>query len=197
MMFETGLGNAVEIGGQRMAERVSEAYPGLMLSAVGRPIVQGFVLRPLQLYAFYVQVPDVLETSLQMLSIMPPLPPRARQGGARVPVSSPGGRVAAEDVTPDAMTVSPIVGPTDARREYRSHVRAAIIDAMLDNSRALPLGPSDRLMVVASAAANTSVPVHQRSKQLILAISSEDLTAFREGKITRDEAKRRIVETQF
>ena len=35
------------------------------------------------------------------------------------------------------------------------------------------------------------------SRKLILSIKGEDLAAFRAGKITRDEAKQRIVDTRF
>ena len=35
------------------------------------------------------------------------------------------------------------------------------------------------------------------ARQLVLSIKSEDLIALNEGKITRDEAKQRIVDTRF
>jgi hypothetical protein len=206
VMFELGLKNAVELGGQKLAERVSAMYPGLYLSSDGSPVVHGVVVRQLGLYMFTVRVPDILETSLQMLSMMrggmrPPLPMPARSVGTQ-PVAVEGRTNATGGgVAPDEMRVSPVVGSPDFEPdgEYRAQVKAALTSAMLDNSRALPLDADDTLMVVATGAdSGAASPLYRPvSKQLILTIKSSDLSAYREGRITREEALRRISETHF
>jgi hypothetical protein len=118
-----------------------------------------------------------------------------RPPGAQ-PVGS-SGRVAADVgvVASDPMTSDPAPRP-----DYRLQVRGALIDAILDNSGGLPLLPTDTLLIYASGIEDPAgfssllkVPVIKD----VLKASGADLIAFRQGKLSRDEAKQRIKITSF
>ena len=148
------------------------------------------------LYVFQVQVPNVSLTLLVMNMIMNPSPaqPVARSVVQDRRVSADG--VVAED---PLESLPGAVRPPDFEAEYRAHVRDALVDAMLDNSGALPMGPTDTLLVVASGI-DPVVPnalYRSQSRKLVLKVKGADLASFRQGTITRDEAKQRIQATSF
>ena len=69
---------------------------------------------------------------------------------------------------------------------------------LLDNSGAVPLKDGQRLEIAASGLEMTRGPLYpDNSRKLVLVITAADLSAFRQGKITRDEAKARIKEARY
>jgi hypothetical protein len=85
-------------------------------------------------------------------------------------------------------------------RDYRVQVRDALIDAILDNSGALPMKPTDHLLVVASGIDTVvSNPLDRRvpANSLVLKVKASDLVEFREGKIRREDARARIQARSF
>ena len=71
---------------------------------------------------------------------------------------------------------------------------------MLDSSTVLQSLRNDQWLTVVAIPVDVLVtnPYYRNtSRKLILSIKGEDLAAFRAGKITRDEAKQRIVDTRF
>jgi hypothetical protein len=81
-------------------------------------------------------------------------------------------------------------------------VREKLIDSLLDWSHMLPLKAGEQVTIVAKDMLDvqTLQPTDLSSRsyrQLILSIKSEDLLAFRQGKVTRDQAKEKIVDTRF
>jgi hypothetical protein len=95
------------------------------------------------------------------------------------------------------MAVSPPSFDTD--REYTTYVRSALIDAMLDSSGMFSISPEERLTVVVSGIDHPAPnPLYRaNSQKLILTISGSDLIGLRQGRLSRDEAKERIVEERF
>jgi len=90
------------------------------------------------------------------------------------------------------------VTTADFDKQYSEFVRQAVIDAILDNSGVLQLKDDQMLAVAVIPTSVTGPPSYRNlSATLILSIKGTDLEQLRQGKISRDEAKRRIVETHF
>jgi hypothetical protein len=92
--------------------------------------------------------------------------------------------------------VDPILRNPD--EYYRTEIRNAVMDAMLDHSLALNLGPDERLMVVAKSNEDLLLgAASPDARTTMISVSSADLGAFRAGQISREEARRRMVVTVF
>jgi hypothetical protein len=197
--FEMVLRGAVDLGGQRFAQRAAEVVPSVYLAPSDTPTVTGFPIREKGLFIFEIQVPGILQTGLRTYLEYLNRTPRGHTGpdsGGAKPVAA-GGVSADGAVAPDPMTASPLIADPD--RAYSLDVRAALMDAMIDSSAVLPLGADDMLVIVASG--NDPVgpnPLYRLNpKKLILSVRNADLTEFRQGRITRDEALQRIKESYF
>jgi len=182
-VFERALRSAVELGGQQLATRALVLVPELTLSTEDA-IVRGLRLNG---YGFYfdVQAPSIQSTVL-LLDMA-----AARQRRGVQSVSATG------VVSADA--VGPVPANFDPDREYTSYVRSALVDAMLDSSGVLSVIPGERLTVVVSGIEqpNPNPLYRSNSSKLVLTITAEDLVAFRQGRLTREQAKERIVAERF
>ncbi len=178
-VFERALRGAVELGGQQLAKRALVLAPEFLLSTE-EATVRGVKLTG---YGFYfdVQVPDIQSTII----VLDMMAARQRPSGPSRPVSSLG------NVEDDPMTVSPAF---DTDREYSTYVRAALVDAMLDNSGVLAIGPDDRLTVAVSGIERRGPNPLYRSEsgKLIMTAIGADLIDLRQGRLTREEVKNRI-----
>ena len=183
-VFERALRGAVELGGQQLAKRALVLAPDFLLSTE-EATVRGVRLGG---YGFYfdVQVPDIQSTMI----VLDMMAARQRRGGPSQPVSDMS---AVED---EAMTASPAF---DADREYSSFVRQALTDAMLDSSGVLTIGPNDRLTVAVSGIERRGPNPLYRSEsgKLMMTIIGADLVDLRQGRITRGEARARVVVETF
>jgi hypothetical protein len=98
---------------------------------------------------------------------------------------------AAEDPAMNAI----LQNPDEA---YRTEIRNGVMDAMLDHSLPLNLGPDEKLTVVLKSNEDlllgTASP-NARTTQIT--VSSADLGAFWARQISREEARRRMVVTVF
>jgi hypothetical protein len=87
---------------------------------------------------------------------------------------------------------------TDPQQEYAEFTRQALMDAMLDQAFALPIREKQTLTVsvrtVSPMPANPLDPIQRR---LYLQMKGEDQLALRQNVITRDEAKKRILESRY
>lgn len=188
--FEMVLRTAVETGGQSFARRAAEITPDiaeLSFSTGESPVVSGIADHQLGLYVFQVQVPSVSLT-LQVMNLMINRPPLGR------PAS---GRVAADVVQPDVAVPGrrdAAVGRPDLVWIYRSAVRDALVDAIVDNSGGLPVGPTDTLLIYASGIDPAMQPslLREPTNKLVLKASGADLIAYRQNKLSREELKGRI-----
>jgi len=86
--------------------------------------------------------------------------------------------------------------PNDA---YRSQVREALVDAMLDYSRGLNLGASEWFTVAARRIEDRSrlVPQDTEARTVLMRLSGADLQAFLSGQISREDARRRVDIREF
>jgi hypothetical protein len=82
----------------------------------------------------------------------------------------------------------------DPEEAYRDAVREALMDAMLEHSRGLGVGPTEWLTIAArrNDSGPRLAPVDTEARTIVIKVSGADLTAFLGGQISRDEARRRM-----
>jgi hypothetical protein len=107
-------------------------------------------------------------------------------------VRSPG------DAPSQAASDPILANPNEA---YRSAIRTALVDAMLDHTRGLNIGPSEWLTVAARSsddrlqrdlAAPRLAPADSEGQTNVLSIRGADLASLLAGQITREEAVKRV-----
>jgi hypothetical protein len=206
--FEDLLKMAIKEAGQllvREVDRMTASQVRMPMNFDAAPIASGVVIPDIGPH-FDVQIPGILPSNLQLWALWQQDPfyrkadPRQ---GARQVATNPDKVSAANNAlpSPDAMTNPPTID-FDPARAYTNFAREKLIDTLLDYSRGLPLKPGERVVIVAKDMLDVQ-PMQPTqlsgrvARQLVLSIKSEDLIAFNEGKITRDEAKQRIVDTRF
>ncbi len=193
--YEAAVRQAVLHAGELLAERATVAVPGVQLAPMNEPLVR-FVPTP-EGPVFDVQIPLLLDTGPVLMRMIQQGRPQA---STNVPVSTGQERVTSTGVVQaDPMVPSSVQAANfDADKEYTAFARQALIDVLLDNSAAVPLQDGQRLEIAASGLDVTRGMLYpDTSRKLVLVISSADLTEFRQGKITRDEAKKRIIERKY
>jgi hypothetical protein len=203
LAFEGSLRMAIERAGARLAQKAREVVPNVMLQFEADPIVSGLIVPEVGPH-FDVQIPGIQPTAKQLFVSWRDLrkPAQADSGDPVKPVNQSSNKVGATGLPPaDPMTESPTIG-FDPDREYTTYVREELIDALLDYSTAIPIAPGERLTIVAKdilglMPAQIAALNRMSSRQLILTIKGDDLLLFRTGKLTRDEAKQRIMDTRF
>jgi hypothetical protein len=89
--------------------------------------------------------------------------------------------------------VAPLPDPRDPNEIYTEAIKAKLIDAMLSYGSALRIADNEWL-TIAARATNQALPGNglDDSSSLVLRIKGTDLTAYLIGKITRDEAVKRV-----
>jgi len=198
--FEGMLRNAIQTAGNQLAKKAQIVEPNVLLQFDADPYASGVVV-PGVGPTFEVQVPGILPSQLQLMTIW-----QARRGPDQTgPVkqtstTSPSDNKVNASGLPNAdpMTANPpYFEPT---REYTSNVREALINALLDFGTTLPLNAGETVTII-TRDMPTPAPRGQltanESRQLILTIKTDDLIALRGQKISRDDAKQKIVDTRF
>lgn len=196
-LLEGVIENAVRQGATEVALRAQMSLPVGALF-MGPAKAKGF---PLDGYGlvFHIEIPIILESTVLLSQLSMPEPPGSRTVSGR---GAGAGTTRAAGVAPDdPVTRSPIIGDeflSDPNAFYRTAVRDKLVDVMLDHSRSLSVADAEVLSLVARSADSPGPSsLQDDSRTLILTIKGEVLTLFHTGKITRDEAKKRIVESQF
>ena len=76
---------------------------------------------------------------------------------------------------------------------YRTQIREALIDAMLEHSRSLAVGPGEWLTVAARRSDNRPrLGIDTDAGTVVLSVKGSDLSAFLSGEITPQQARSRI-----
>lgn len=109
----------------------------------------------------------------------------------RAAVSAPSAG-AAPAAAPDATAPEAIL--TDLNEYYRTQIRDALIDAMLEHSRGLNIPPSETLTVAARRTDTRPrlTMVDTEARTVVISLRGGDLAAFLGGQISRDEARQRV-----
>ena len=123
----------------------------------------------------------------------------ASQGLATVAAQSlpgPGAAPAPEPAVPQQADPVLLGDPSEA---YTGEVRAAMIDAMIENSGPLVIGADEWLTVAArdNAPSDPFTPGDHDVTTLVLRIKGSDLNAFRAGQLTLDQARARVEVGEF
>ena len=195
-MYENALRSTIELGGQKLAQQALVLVPELSLATNEPPIVRGVKLDGYG-FIFDVQAPDI-QSSLTLWDMVRQSAgsPRQMAGGQQVSVeraTATSGPVAA-----DPMSNAPAA--FDATKAYTAYVREVLIYSLVDNSVGLALGAAERLTIVASGIDQPNAnPLYRarNMRKLILTITGSDLQDYRQGRITRDQVKQKIIESRF
>jgi hypothetical protein len=113
------------------------------------------------------------------------------QGGS-TPVRNGPAQV---QLPPAAGAAGSVVLPMDPETAYTNEVKSALIDAMLDHSHALTIGPDEWLTVAAhddDMARRLGATEPYEAVTMLFRVKGADLQAFRGGRLTRAEARQRI-----
>jgi hypothetical protein len=153
---------------------------------------------------FYVEIPTLdLSVMLNMEQIERSLQQRAGQQQPRADPQQ------VTDVRPEPRLEAPtaLEGPTAAEslanivaegQKYRATVRLALVDAMLDSSKNLELGPEEWLTI---AARNSEYAMSTNEilnlKTTILRVKGSDLADFLAGRLTKDDARQKVEVREF
>lgn len=180
--MENVLLGAVQNGVDRLAQKINEVAPGVRLFA-GQPHAHGYQVDGVGWF-FDVEVPVIYPGVADLYLDLLPTGPRT-QAQPKVGPLTVGNSVPAQDPMQAAVV-------RDPEGEYRSAIREALIDAMIDFGQ-MPLKPSEMLTVGARGPDPMGGPnVSSDGVLLVLSITGDDLMQFRQGKITRADVKTRI-----
>jgi hypothetical protein len=103
--------------------------------------------------------------------------------------------VQAMTVETDALATASPVSPND---DYTTAVRDALIDAMIEYGRPMGIGPDEWLTVGARDAVGPLTPGElYDATVMVLRIRGADLAAYRENRITKEEARKRVDVREF
>lgn len=188
--FEIVLRRAIQKAELELSQWAQQIVPDVPLTPAAMPVARGEPVGDGSI-AFHVEVPEMLGVPVAVTLLQ-----RLQQdGNAQV---QRVGAAGAQIVTGDPTTGPPQGLTTDKfEQQYSDYVREAVIDSMLDNSGVLTLRDNEMLSVAVIPVSVTLLPGRRPSRDLVLSIKGGDLALLREGKISRDEAKRRMVETHF
>lgn len=189
--FEKALKTAVDVGGQRLAERAKALVPEIMLTPSEVPIARGLRLR--WGYHFDVQVPNIDKTSIAIFE-MYRQPQSSRSQG---PAANQGQPVSSNRLGAPVPDPLGALEAFEADKEYGARVTDALMDTMVDNSAGLTITADEELILSVSAMDPADSRVLLIEPKRILTIKGADLLELRQGKITRDQAKARIQLSSF
>jgi hypothetical protein len=185
-VFEGALRASVMRAGGKLGQWAAE-IANVALIFAREPAVRSVPL-PDNSVVFHIEVSEVLPTSLSLLDQMRKSAPR--QGPTQVGVPGEPRSLPAPS--------SSICKSDSVDQCYTELVYQALIDTILDTASVLPLSAGQTLTVACSPIDVTQSPVlRPPSRQLILMIKGEDIVAMRQGTLSRDAARQRIIERRF
>ena len=226
-VFENVLVSAAQHGAELLGLRVQQIDPSIILLTGTSPRAQGFVISgsgvfvhvdipavdPVVAWAVRTRGRDemadrAIAAVRQVLATVPDPQARtiAQQQLRRLEqrVTPPGagasfvtGAQQASDTSTGAATRPPLMD--DPNLEYEGLVTEQIINAMLDHSHQLGLGADDWLTIAARGNHGPLLAqaAFDDSVTLMLRVKGSDLADFRAGRITRDEARARVIRQEF
>jgi hypothetical protein len=129
------------------------------------------------------------------LQVVPASPTAFPQSGS-IPGISPllTGAVAVGGAAPVAAGAGAAASLGDPQIAFRSEIKNALMDAMLDHSRGLDVAAGEWLVIAARSSDDrpSLAPADNDARTAIIRVSGADLTAFLGGQIPREEAKNRM-----
>jgi hypothetical protein len=211
LTFEDVLLRAIEVAGDELSKQVQQQLNMAVPIQFGfepmAPIVRGW---PIDSYGYHfaVQVPDVAQTGILLAELyrMPgQQAPRPATEAESRPVAS-GGVIKDDPMGPASPGPGPGRSATarasaagfDPIATFHLNVRAALIDAIINNPGVLALRDTDWLAVSTTGMGQSpATRLSPRSARMTLYINGADLRALRDGKLTPEQARARIRESSF
>ena len=180
-MMESVLAGAVRLGATATARELQAVQPGLTMFTTSVARAKGIYLEGYGV-VFQVEIPGVRPSVVSMIETLA-RDRRVREGSTLAATAGDAG-------TPDILM--------DPDAAYVESVKAALIDAMLDYSKALSLRGGEWLAV---AARGDDVPLMPgeifESRPMILRIRGNDLAEFLANRLTREEVRGRVQVREF
>jgi hypothetical protein len=223
-VFGNVLVSAAQHGAELMALRVQQIDPGVILISGNAPRAQGFVIDGHGVF-FHVEIPRVdpmmawavtnrgrdqaaiaaindLRSFIQTVSdVQQKQWAENRLKSLEQRVSPPGMRTLQSPTpgTAPSPSAAPPVALNDPNLEYESLVTNQLVNAMLDHSHQLGLGADEWLTIAARGSQGPMLAeaVFDDSVTITLRIKGSDLADLRAGRITRDDARKRVVVREF
>lgn len=219
-VMEGVLTASVKSGAAQLNRRIQAIQPSLMVLS-GEARARGFIIEGYGVF-FDVEIPEVnqsvvwsvktlnrdreMGTSLALLRqfVSGIADPGARQQAdaalrdieqqvGPVPASQTSGTIAAAST--DTAGIANIGDPNE---EYTEAVKRALIDAMLDYSASMKLGPDEWLTVAASDSSGPLMPGQlYDTPTTVLRVKGSDLLAYQTGKISRNEMLKKVEVREF
>jgi hypothetical protein len=220
-LMEGVLSKAVRLGAEQVNRRMQSIDPTMSV-ITGQARARGFVLEGYGIF-FDVEVPTMsasavwsmmttqrdlqvaasLESLRRALASMPEGPrlQEAQQALQRVarqvgPVQQPRGEPAevaipAANTVVAANTLPPVMDDPD--RQYTDAVKSALIDAMLDHSLSMDLGPDEWLTVAARQSEGPLAPNQLFDvATIVLRVKGSDLSVYIADRTKRDEVRQKV-----
>jgi hypothetical protein len=185
--YERVLVAAVEEAATRVGKHAREFVPDFQMQFDTAPLAKGYALPTGTGIFFTLEVPGIEPTNEAVFRSML----RNQQQGAPLNQNLPR-------VGNNGPTGAP-VSMMDPAQEYSDFTRQAVIDTMLDQAFALPVkeGQSFTVSVAAAPTPGPAGRLEAPGRRLYLTLKADDLMALRANRITRDEAKGRIIEQRY
>ena len=122
--------------------------------------------------------------------------PQPQLAAERVSAQTTASAGVISDPAPAPQPDPAVDDPSDA---YTQEVKASLIDAMIENSGALVIGPDEWLTVAArdNAPSDPFMPGGQDATTLVIRIKGSDLSAFRTGQLTLAQVREHVQVGEF
>jgi hypothetical protein len=216
-LMEGVLVQAVRLGAEEVSTEMERFEPAGVTVLSGVPRARGFVLDGYGVF-FDVEIPDMNQSVIwSMMNVQ-----RDRQVGnaldslraAIEPLTGPNreqAMVALQQVTKTVGPALPPRGPQgqpapepgqiaaatatlpDPNRLYSEAVKAALVDAMLDHSLQMSLGPEEWLTLAARASEGPMPPAGLSDLvTIVLRVKGSDLSVYHADPTKRDEIRQRV-----
>lgn len=140
---------------------------------------------------------NIAQIEAQLHANETPAAAAASAASANTPQRVSAATVAEDTGVPLAAGVPPVPAPSNVLKDpnalYTETVKNALIDAMLDYSGPMGIGPDEWLTIAARDAEGPLGPGEPYDAvTIVLRIKGSDLAAFRADRITREEARKRV-----
>ena len=174
-LMEGVLANAVRLGAQFTASEIQRVQPGIMMFSAGPVKALGTYLEGYGVF-FQVEIPSVIPSVASLLETLGRDRVRPNTSPAQ-PTALSGGSSPEALMNPDA--------------HYVESVKSQLVNAMVRLSHSLELRPDEWLTVSARDGSESPGQLSEPST-MILRIKGADLADFFAGRITLDQARRRV-----
>jgi hypothetical protein len=190
-VMEGTLTSSVKLAASQVARDVQSSTPGATMFT-GDARARGFTLDGYGAF-FYVEIPALdMNLLLSVETLERNVQRRLENQASNI---QPNNEPMAVSSAKDALRS---VAAEDPGQKYRDAVRRCLVDAMLDNSKSMDLGPDEWLTVAARGSEAGLIPgeIYQLTT-LVLKVKGSDLADLLAGRLTREQARQKVEVRQF